>query len=156
MSICLDDDTNSTEQLDGNYAPDHDSSMEMHMDNTRDAQYGVDLNDDVDIQMDSDNEEEESGEEDDEKDEDEDEEKDGDEHNGKEPQMIAQGGMVNTLADDADSMLNTQPIILPKRGPGMSDCTPQLEPLAPTPWPETPEPRPPPQTPVTPPHSGLE
>ena len=37
---------------------------------------------------------------------DEDEKEDEDEDNGKEPRTIGQGEMVNTLADDADTMLD--------------------------------------------------
>ena len=39
-------------------------------------------------------------------DEDEEEDEDKDEDNGKEPRTIGQGEMVNTLADDADTIIS--------------------------------------------------
>jgi len=56
-----------------------------------------------------DEEEEVEEEEDEEEHEDEDEDKDEDEDDGKEPRMIVQGEMVNTLADDIDTMVENQP-----------------------------------------------
>ena len=55
--------------------------------------------------------------------------------------------MVNTLADDVDTMVDDQAIVLPKQGQEMRKHTPR---------PRTPEPRPRPQTPETYCLSGLE
>jgi len=62
--------------------------------------------------------------------------------------------MVNTSADDVDTMVDDQPIVLPEQGKEMREPRPQ--PPAPAPRPQTPEPRPPPRTPETHPLSGLE
>jgi len=61
----LDDDTNSTEESYGNYDSEHDSDVDMRMDNDVDAPYGVDLDGDVDKEWDRDDEEEEDDEEED-------------------------------------------------------------------------------------------
>jgi hypothetical protein len=88
--------------------------------------------------------------------EDEDEEEDQDEDDGKEPRTLGQGEMVNTSADDVDTMVDDQPIVLPEQGQEMRKSSPRLQPPAPAPRPQTPEPRPRPQTPETHPVSGLE
>jgi hypothetical protein len=62
--------------------------------------------------------------------------------------------MVNTSADDVDTMVDDQPIVLPEQGQEM--CEPRPQPPAPAPRPQTPEPRPRPRTPETHPLSGLE
>jgi len=63
-----------------------------------DAPYGVDKDDDVHMEKDGDDEEEEDEEEEDEEEEEEEEEEgEEDEDDGKEPRMIGQGEMVNTL-----------------------------------------------------------
>jgi hypothetical protein len=62
--------------------------------------------------------------------------------------------MVNTSADDVDTMVDDQPIVLPEQGQEMREPRPQ--PPAPAPRPQTPEPRPRPRTPETHPLSGLE
>jgi hypothetical protein len=89
-------------------------------------------------------------------DEDEEEDEDKDEDNGKEPRTIGQGEMVNTSADDADTMVDDQPTVLTKQGQEMHEHTLQPQPPAPAPRPQTPEPRPLPQTPETHTLSGLE
>jgi len=88
--------------------------------------------------------------------EDEDEEEDQAEDDGKEPRTLGQGEMVNTLADDVDTMVYDQPIVLPEQGQMMSENTPRPQPPAPTPRPQIPETRPRPQTQETHPLSGLE
>ena len=70
--------------------------------------------------------------------------------------------MVNTLADDADTMVDDEPTVLPEQGQEMeqgqqmSDHTPRSQPPAPAPRPQTPEPPPRPRTPETYTLSGLE
>jgi len=87
-----------------------------------DAPYSADSDTDVDIERDLDDEEEEVEEEEhDQEVEDEDE----DEDDGKEPQTIGQGEMVNTLADDIDTMVDDQPTVLPKQVQEMCEHTPR-------------------------------
>jgi hypothetical protein len=62
--------------------------------------------------------------------------------------------MVNTSADDVDTMVDDQPIVLPEQGQEMSEPRPQRP--APAPRPQTPEPRPRQRTPETHPLSGLQ
>ena len=112
---------------------------------------GADLDGNVDMERDGDDDEEE-----DEEEEDKDEEEDEDEDNGREPRMIGQQEMVNTSADDADTMVVDQPIVLPEHGLEMSHHTPQPEPPVPAPRPPTPEARPRPRTPETHPLPRLE
>jgi len=133
------------------------------MEDNVDAPDGVDLDSDVDMETDGDYEEEEDEEEEDE-DEEEDnheekdkhEEEDKHEDDGKEPRTIGQGEMVNTWADDVDTMVDDQPIVLPEQGQEMREHTPPPRPMAPAPWPQTLDSRPQPQTPETHPLSGLE
>jgi len=116
---------------------------------------GVDIDGDVDIVRDGEDEEDE--EEEDEKEEevvDEDEEED--EDNGKEPRTIGQGEMVYTSADDADTVIDDEPTVLPEKGQEMLEHTPRPQPPAPAPRPQTPEPPPRPRTPATHTLSGLE
>jgi len=56
---------------------------------------------------------------------DEDEEEDMDEDDGKEPQTIGQGEMVNTSADDVDTMVDDQPIVLPEQCQEMREQIPR-------------------------------
>jgi len=84
------------------------------------------------------------------------EEEDKDEDDGKEPRTIGQEEMVNTSADDEDTMVDDQPIMLPEQCQEMREHTPRPQPLAPAPRPQTPDPRPRPQTLETHPLSGLE
>ena len=122
-----------------------------------DAPEGVDLDSDVDMEKDRDDEEDE--EEDDEKEEeevDEEEDKDEDEDNGKEPWTIGQGEMVNTLADNAGTMVDDQPTVLPEQGQEMREHSPRPQSPVPAPQPQTPQPRPRPRTLDTHTLSGLE
>jgi hypothetical protein len=70
--------------------------------------------------------------------------------------------MVNTSADDADTMVDNEPTVLPEQGQEMEqgqelcEHTPQPQPAAPAPWPHTLEPPPRSQTPETHTPSGLE
>jgi len=74
--------------------------------------------------------------------EDHEEEEDEDEDDGIEPRTIGQGEMVNTLDDDADTMVEDQPIVLPEQGQEMREHTPWPQPPVPAPRPHTPEPCP--------------
>ena len=129
-----------------------------------DAPDSVDLDGDVDMERDGDADEEEDEEEEDEEkedeeeveEEDEDEKEDKDEDNGKEPRTIGQGEMVSTSADDADTMVDDEPTVLPEQCQEMREHTPRPQPPAPAPWPQTPEPPPPPRTLETQNLSGLE
>jgi hypothetical protein len=94
----------------------------MRMQDDVDAPDGVDLNSNVDLQWDSEDKKDEEKEE---EEMDEDEEEDEDEDNGKEPRMIGQGEMVNPEADDADTMVDNQPTMLPEQGQEMGEHTPQ-------------------------------
>ena len=164
MSISSDDNTDSTE-LDCKYDSEHDPDVDMRMEDTVDTLEGVDLDGDLDMERDCDDEEEENEEEDEEeedKDEEEKEEKeededeDEDEDDGKEPRTISRGAMVNTSADDVDTMVDNQAIVLPEQSQEMCEHTPQPQPLAPSPRLQTPEPHPRPPTLETHPLSGLE
>ena len=154
MSISSDDDTDSTEKSDGEYDSELDPDVDMRMEDDVDAPDGVDLDGDVDMERDGDDDEEEDEEEEDE--EKEDEEEDKDEDDGKEPRTIGQGEMVNTSADDVDTMVDDQPIVLPEQCQEMREHTPRPQPPAPAPRPQTPDPGPRPRTPETHPLSGLE
>jgi hypothetical protein len=130
------------------------------MEDDVDAPDSVDLEGDVVMEWDGyNNEGEDEGEDDDEK---EDEEEDKDEDDGKEPWTIAQGEMVNTSADDADTMVEDEPSVLPEQrqemeqGQDMSEHSPRTQPPAPSPLPRTPEPPPRPRTPETHTRSELE
>jgi len=149
MSISSEDDTDSTES-DGKYVSELDPDMDMRMEDDVDAPDGVDLDGDVDMERDGDDDEEKDEEKEDEEvveEEDEDEEEDQDEDDGKEPRTIGQGEMVNRSADDVDTMVDNQPILLPEQGQEMREHTP---------WPQPLEPRPRPRTLETHPLSGLE
>jgi hypothetical protein len=136
------------------------------MEDDVDAPDGINVDGDVDMERDGDDEVEEDEEEDDEKKQDEeeeeeevvdeDEEEDKDEDNGKEPWRIGQGEMLNTSADDVDTMVDDQPIVLPEQGQEMCDHTPQPQPPAPAPRPQTLDPCPRLRTPETQPLSRLE
>jgi len=136
----------------------------MRMEDDVDAPDSIDLDGDVDMERDGDDNEEEDEEEDDqekedeeeveEEDEDEEEDKDGDD--GKEPRTIGQGEMVNTSADDADTMVDDEPTVRPEQGQEMRDDTPWPERPAPALQPQTPEPSPLPRSPETHTLSGLE
>jgi hypothetical protein len=109
-----------------------------------------------DIEVAENQEEEDEVEEYGEEEEDKDEAEDKDEDNGKAPRMIGQGKMVHRSADDKDTTVDDQPIMLPQPGQEMSKHTPCPQPPVPATLPQTPEHRPQPQSPVTDPLSGLE
>jgi hypothetical protein len=114
MSISSDDDTDFTES-DGKYDFKRHSDVDMRMENDEDALDSVDLDSDVDMERDG--EDEENDEEEDQKVEevvDEDEEGDENENTGKEPRTIGLGEMVNTSADDADTIVDDQQSVLPE------------------------------------------
>jgi hypothetical protein len=83
----------------------------MSMEDDVNAPDGVDLDGDVDMDRDSDDDEEE-----DEEKEDAEEVEDQDEDDGNEPLTLGQGEMVNTSADNVDTMVDDQPIVLPEQG----------------------------------------
>jgi len=157
VSISSDDDTDSTES-DGEYDSELDPDVDMRMQDDVYALDGVDLDGDGDMERDGDDAEEEDEKKEDEKEEevDEDEEENKDEDDGKEHRMIGQGEMVNTSADDVDTMVDNRPIVLPEQCHEMREHAPRPQPLAPAPRPQTPDPRPRPRTPETHPLSGLE
>ena len=137
----------------------------MRMEDDVDAQDGVDLDCDVDMERDGDDDKVEEEEEEDEEKEDEEEvkeedeeeeEEDKDEDDGKKPRTIGQGEMVNTSADDADTMVDDEPTVLPEQGQEMRAHTPRPQPPAPTPRPRTMEPPSWPRTPETHTLSGLD
>jgi len=139
VSIASDDDTDSA-QLDGKYDLEHDPDVQICIADDVDAPDGGDLDGDVDMRRDGDDEEEDDEEEEDEEEEDKDEEgeeeeedEDEDEDDGKEPQMITQGEMVNTSADDVDTTVDDQPMVLSQQGHEMREHTPQPQPPAPAP-----------------------
>ena len=78
----------------------------------------------------------------DEDEEEEEEEEEEDEDDGIEPRTISQGEMVKTRADDLDTMVHDQPIMLPEQGQELRKDTTQPHPAAPAPLPQTPQPRP--------------
>jgi hypothetical protein len=152
VSISSDNDPGSTEKSDGEYDSELDPGVDMRMrDDDVDAPHGVDLNDDVDMERDGDDDEEEDEEKEDEKvveEEDEDEEEeDKDEDDGKKPRTIGQGEMVNTSADDGDTMVHDEPTVLPTQGKEMHEHTPRPQPQSPAPGLQTPKPSPRPRTP---------
>jgi hypothetical protein len=167
VSIFSDDDPDST-KLDGEYASGLDPDGDMRMEDDLETLDSVELDGDVDIERDGDDKEEEDEEAEDEKKEDEeeeeeevvvvvdvDEEDDKDEDDGKEAQMIGQGAMVNTSADDVANMVDDQPIVLPEQPQEMYAYIPWPQPTAPAPLPQTPDRCPQPLTLETDPISGL-
>jgi len=164
VSISSNDETNSTQKSDGEYDSERDPHVHMPMEDDVDAPDGVDLDGDLDMERDGDNDEEEAEEEEDEEKEDEevveeeneDEEEDKDEDDGKEPRTIGQGEMVNTSADDADTMVDNEQTVLPEQGQEMRGHNPRLQPPVPAPRPQTPEPSPRPWIPETHTLRGLE
>jgi len=149
MSITSDDDPDCNKVSDSEFDSELDSDVDMRMEDDVDAPDGVDLDGDVDMERDSHNEVEEDELE-------EDGEKDEDEYDGKEPPMIGQGNMVNTLADDVDTMVDDQPILLSEQCQLMRDHTLWPQPPAPASQPETLEPHQLPRTPENYPLSGLD
>jgi len=150
-SFSSDDDTDSTEESDSEYDSAQDSDVNMRMEDDVDAPCSVVLDGDVVLERDGDDEEEEDEEEEDEvekdeEEEDQDEVQDEDDDDGKEPRRIGQGEMVNTSADDVNTVVDDQPIVLPVQGQEMHDHTPRPQPLAPAPRPQPLDPAPRPQT----------
>jgi hypothetical protein len=64
--------------------------------------------------------------------------------------------MVNTSADNADTMVDDEPSVVPEQGQEMREHTPWPQPPAPAPRQLTPEPPPRPRPPETHTLSGLE
>jgi len=156
MSIFPDDDTDSTES-DNKYDSEHDPDVDMLMEDDVNEPDGVDLNGDADTRRDSGDEEvEDEHEEDEDEVEDTDEEEDKDEDDRKKPRTISQEDMVNTSADNVETMVDNQSIVVPEQRHGMRIHTPRLQPPAPAPWPQTPEHYPWPWPPETHPLSGLQ
>jgi hypothetical protein len=100
----------------------------------------VDLDGDVDMERDSDDEVEKDEQEEVE------EEEDEDDDDGKEPRTNCRGEMVNKTADDVDTMVDDQPIVLPEQGQEMCKHILWTQHPAHAPQPQTPEPRPRPRT----------
>jgi hypothetical protein len=106
------------------YESEHESDVDVCMEEEVATPDSIDLDGDVNMERDSDDDEEEDEEEEDEEKEDEevvdnkdeDEEEDKKEDGGKELQTIGQGEMVNTSADDVDTIVGNQPIMLPEQG----------------------------------------
>jgi len=142
VSIASDDDTDSTEESDGKYDTAYNADVHIRMEDEVDALDGIGLGDDVDMDRDSvyADEEDEEEKDDEEKDEDK-EERDENDDDGKELRTIGQGEMGNTVADDVDTMVDEQLILLPAQGQEILEHTPWPRPIAPTPRPPTPEPR---------------
>jgi hypothetical protein len=154
VSISSDDDTDSTES-DG----DNDSELDVDMciEDDVDAPDGVDIDGDVDMERDcQDGEDEEEEDEREEEGVDEDEEEEEDEDNGKEPRTIGQGEMVNTSADNVDTMVHDEPTVLPWQRQEMREHASRQKPPAPAPRPPTLESPPRPRNPETHTLSGLE
>ena len=117
----------------------------------------MDAPDDVVLERHDEDEEEEDKEEKDEQKEDEaeeeeeevvdeDEEEDTDEDDGKEPQTIGQGEVVNTSVEDVNAMVHDWAIVRPGQGQELREHTPQPQPAAAAPRPHTLDPRPRPQS----------
>jgi hypothetical protein len=68
-------------------------------------------------------------------------EEDGDDDDGKEPRTIGLGEIVNKSADNVDTMVDDQPIVLPEQGQEMCKHILWTQLLARTPQPQTPDPR---------------
>jgi len=150
-SIPSADDTDTTEGSKRKYNPERDSDVDMPLEDDVDAPCGVELGSDVDMERDIDDEEEDEVEEDEEEEaeeeEDEDVEEDEGEDDGKEPWTIGQGEMVNTSADDVDTIVDNQHIVLPEQRQAMRRHNTLPQPPAPAPWPHTLQPCTRPRTP---------
>jgi len=149
VSISSYDDTSSTKELDGAYDSEHESDVDMRMEDDVDAPDGIDLDSDLDMESDGHNEEEEDVEEQDE------EEEDEEEDYGKEPRTISQGETVHTLAADVDTIVDNQRIMPPEQGQAMGEHTPWPDPPVPATPPQTPDLRPQPRMRETHPLGGL-
>jgi hypothetical protein len=132
-----DDDTDSAKS-DREYDSERDSDLDMRMEDDVDASDHVDLHGNMDMEWARQDEEDED--EEDEKEEavvDEDEQED--EDNGKEPRIIGHSEMVNTSADDADTIVDDEPTVLPEHGQEIREHTLGTQSLRPAPPPQTPE-----------------
>jgi len=163
MSTFSDDDSDSTKELGGKYDSDYDSDVDMCIKDDVDTLYGIDCDGDVDMETDSDDEDDDNEQQEDEKeeeeedvDEDQEEDEDEDEDDGKEPWTIGQGEMVNTTADNVDTMVDDDPTVPPEQHQEMREDTSQRQPPAPAPRPQMLKPYPQPWSPETHPLSGLE
>ena len=152
MSISSYDDTDSNES-DGEY----DTELDVDMCRKDDVNSPDGVDNDGDVDMERGGEDGEHEQEEDEKEEevvDEDEEED--EDNGKEPRTIGQGEMVNTSADNVDTMVDDEATVLPGQVPEMCEYTQRPPPPAPAALPQTPKPPPQPRTLETHTLRGLE
>jgi len=164
MSISSDDDTDCTHKSDHDYDSQLNHGVDMHTMDDVDSPDGVDSDSDANMEMvrDYDKVEDTEGEdgmrEDEEKveEDDEDEEEDKDEDDGKEPRTIGQRELVNTLAHDADTIVDDKQTLLPAQGQQMREHTPRQKPPELALWPHTLEPPPRAHTPETHTISGLE
>jgi hypothetical protein len=136
VSIASDDDTDSIEESDSDYDLELNSDVDMHLEDNVEAPDDMNLDWDLDMGMDGDDEKEEDEEEHAEEVEDEDED------DGNEPETIGQGEMVIISADDVDSMVDDDPILHSEQGQEMCEHTPQQQPTASAPEPQTPGPHP--------------
>jgi hypothetical protein len=120
MSISSYDDTASTE-LNGDYDSLHDPDMVTHIEDNVNSPDSFDIDGDVHIDSDGGDDAEEDAEEEDivEQDEEQVENKDENEDDSKEPRTISQGEMVNTSADDVDTIVDNQLISLPDQSQQM-------------------------------------
>jgi len=146
MSLSSDNDTDSTEELDGEYDSQHHSAVDKCIEDEVDTPASVDLVGDVELEKNGEDEDEEDEKEDDEEKGDKDKEENEDEDNGKGHWMIGQGEMVNPLAENVDTMVDDQPIVLPEQGQEICEHTPQPQSPVPAPLPYTPQASPRPQT----------
>jgi len=105
------------------------------MENDVDAPDNISFDGNADTEREGDDEAEEDEVEKYVEEEDEQEEQDIDVDDGKEPRMFAQGDMVNTSADDVDTMADNYPVVLPEEGQEMHEQAPQTQPPPPAPWP---------------------
>jgi len=115
--------------------------MDIHREDDVGGLYGIDWDGDADMERDGDDEEmdndqEEDKEEEDEEQEQKNEEEDKDMDDGKEHRTITQGEMVNISADDVDTSVDDQRIVLREQGQEMREHTTPPQPLAPAPQPQ--------------------
>jgi len=144
VPISSDDDTDYTEESDHEFDSELDPAVDIRMEDDVCAPNDIDLDSDVDIIWDGKDEVEENdqGEEDE-------EEEDEDEDDGKEARTIGQRDIIYTLADNVDTIVDNQPIVLPEQGQKMHKHTPHPHPPAPAPRPQTLQLHPQQQTPAT-------
>jgi len=107
--IFWDNGSDSTKKSDSEYYSEHDSDLNMPMEDVVDTQDGFELDGDVDMERDGDKKEEE-----DEEQEEEEDKEDEDEDDGKEPGTIGQGEIVNWFAEGIDPMVDDPQIMLPE------------------------------------------